>query len=196
MKSIPAILVAAAAALWAPAALAANLTVVKVNAPAVNCVFDPSCTVVANDSTGSLKFTQFDGGFFQSRTFPAGKAGTVGAGKTPYLYRLDLTQGSKFADCVVGMTLNFGPVTQLTYPTNQPGHVFVITTGGLGSDGIKSAEQNGDVITFTFDTPLCGGQTSFFFGLAAANAPQGAAATTFGFGTPGFYQVDARVPQH
>ena len=195
MKSAPAILIAAAA-LFAPAAHGANLTVVKVNAPAVNCVFDPSCTVVVDDSTGSLKFTQFDGGFFQSRTFPVGKPGTVGSGKIAYVYRLDLTEANKFAECVLGLTLNFGPVTQLTYPANQPGHVFVITTGGLGSDAIKSATQDGSVITFTFDTPLCGGQTSFFFGLAAVNAPQAASATTFGSGYPGLYQVDARVPQH
>lgn len=195
MKSIPAIAIAAVA-LFAPAAHCASLTVVKVNAPAVNCVFDSSCKIVVDDGTGSLKFTQFAGGLFQSRVFPPGKAGTPGAGKIAYLYRLDLTGGNKFADCIVGLTLNFGPVTQLTYPANQPGHVFVVTSGGLGSDGIKSAEQDGDVITFTFDTPLCGGQTSFFFGLAAAKPPQAAAAALFGFGNPGFYQTDARVPQH
>ncbi len=196
MKLTPAMLIAAAAAFCAPAAQAAALTVVNVNAPAVNCVFDASCTIVVNDGTGGLQFTQFVGGFFQSRVFPPGKAGTPSAGKIAYLYRLDLTGGNKFADCLVGLTLNFGPVVKLNYLPNTPADVFVITTGGLGSDGIKSADQEGDVIIFTFNTPLCGGQTSFFFGLAAAKPPQAATATLFGFGSPGFYQTDAKVPQH
>lgn len=196
MKLTPAILIAAAAALCAPAAQANSLTVVNVNAPKINCVFDASCTVVVNDSTGSLQFTQFNGGFFQSRTFPPGKAGTPGAGTIAYLYRLDLTQANKFADCLVGLTLNFGPVLTMNYLPNTPSQIFVITTGGLGSDGFQSADQEGDVITFTFSTPLCGGQTSFFFGLASAKPPQAATMTLFGYGAQGFYQTDARVPQH
>lgn len=196
MKLTPAILIAAAAAFCAPAAQATNLTVVNVNAPKINCVFDASCTIVVNDSVGSLQFTQFVGGFFQSRTFPVAKPGTPGAGKIGYLYRLDLTQANKFADCLVGLNLNVGPVVTLNYLPNTPSQVFVITTGGLGSDGIQSADQEGDVITFTFNTPLCGGQTSFFFGLASAKPPQAATMTLFGFGNPGFYQTDARVPQH
>jgi hypothetical protein len=43
---------------------------------------------------------------------------------------------------------------------------------------------------------LCGGQTSYFFGLAAKKPPQAATTTLFGFGAQGFYQTDARVPQH
>jgi hypothetical protein len=40
----------------------------------------------------------------------------------------------------------------LNYLPNTPAQVFVITTGGLGSDGIQSADQQGGVITFTFST--------------------------------------------
>jgi hypothetical protein len=86
--------------------------------------------------------------------------------------------------------VNFGPVVQLTYPQNQPGQVYVITQGGLGSVGIQSAEQDGDVITFTFNGYLCAGQSSYFFGMAAATA------TLFGFGTPPFVQTTATTPQH
>jgi hypothetical protein len=197
MKCAPAIFVAAAAALSAPTtAYCTPLTVVNVNAPKINCVFDASCKIVVNDSSGSLQFTQFVGGFLQSRTFPVGKAGTPGAGKIAYLYRLDLTQANKFADCVVGLVINFGPITKLNYLPNTPADVFVVTQGGLGSDAIASAEQDGDVITFTFSTPLCGGQTSYFFGLASAKAPQPATATLFGFGAQGVYETDARTPQH
>lgn len=84
----------------------------------------------------------------------------------------------------------------MNYLPNTPSQVFVITAGGLGSDGIQSADQEGDAITFTFSTPLCGGQTSYFFGLAAKKPPQAATTTLFGFGAQGFYQTDARVPQH
>lgn len=53
--------------------------------------------------------------------------------------------------------VDFGPVKKLTYPTNQPGDVFVTTQGGLGSVGIKSAEQDGTVIVFSFSKYLCAG---------------------------------------
>ena len=189
-------IVLAGAALLAPPAVAANLTVVKVAAPAVNCVFNASCTVTVNDSVGKLTFSQLgDGAFFQSRTYPA-VAGTPGAGNMAYEYRLDLRQANIFAECVAGLVLNFGTVTKLTYPQNQPAHVFVITQGGLGSVGIKSAEQDGNVITFTFEKYLCAGETSFFFGLAATGAPTAASATLFGPGSPGFIAINARVPTH
>jgi hypothetical protein len=197
MKSLPAILIAAAAALSAPLpAHAADLTVVNVSAPAVNCVFNTSCTVVVTDSTGTLQYTPLgESAFLQTRTYP-GNAGTPGAGTTAYEYRVDLTQATGYTECLAGVVVNFGPVVQLTYPQNQPAQVYVITQGGLGSVGIQSAEQDGDVITFTFSGYLCAGQSSYFFGLAAANAPQSTTATLFGFGSPAFVQTDARTPQH
>lgn len=197
MKTALALVMAATAALWAPqAGHCAALTVVNVSAPALNCVFDKSCKVAVDDTNGTLQFTPFgSGALLQSRTYP-GAAGTPGAGTTAYLYRVDLTQGTKFTECLVGLVLNFGPVVQLTYPTNQPGQVFVVTQGGLGSVGLKSAEQDGTVITFTFSTPLCAGQSSDFFGLAAAKGPQQATATLFGFGNPPFVATTARTPQH
>jgi hypothetical protein len=197
MKPVPVIVIAAAAALWPlEPANSANLTVVEVGAPAVNCVFDSNCKVVVDDSSGTLAYAPLgSGGFLQSRTYP-GMPGTPGAGTTAYEYRIDLTAANPFADCLAGVVINFGPVKQLTYPKAQPGHVFVTTQGGLGSVGIQSAELDGDVITFTFSTYLCGGQTSYFFGLASAAAPQTATATLFGIGNPPFIQVDARTPTH
>jgi hypothetical protein len=197
MKSKPAIVIAAAAGFWPlQPANSANLTVVEVSAPAVNCVFNSSCTVVVDDSTGTLANTPLgSGGFLQSRTYP-GMPGTPGAGTTAYEYRVDLRAANPFADCLAGVVINFGPVKELTYPQAQPAHVFVTTQGGLGSVGIQSAEQDGDVITFTFSTYLCGGETSYFFGLASTTAPQSATATLFGIGSPPFIQVDARTPTH
>lgn len=188
----------AIAAAWsAPlAAQAGALTVVKVAAPAINCVFDASCTVTVNDSTGNLDFSALGkNAFLQSRTFTA-VAGTPGAGTTAYLYRVDIRTAEKATECLAGLVLNVGPVKSLTYPPNQPGHVFVVTQGGLGDIGIKSADQDGDVVTFTFDGFLCAGHTSFFFGLAAAGAPHTVQALLYGFGEPAFVQVAARAPQH
>lgn len=196
MKFIAGIL-AVITALFAPgAAQAAALKVVNVNAPAVNCVFDATCKIIVSDTVGNLTFTPLgNGARLQSRTFAA-KPGTPAAGKTGYLYRVDLTNGAGFTECTAGLVVNFGPVASLPYAQPGTSEVFVITTGGLGSVGVKSAQQDGDVITFIFDKYLCAGQTSFFFGLAAAKGPVMASATLFGMGEPAFVQVDARVPQH
>ncbi len=196
MKSAAALVIVAAVALAAPAQGAA-LTVVKVSAPQVNCVFNASCTITVDNSTGTFKDTLYGpGAFLQSRTYP-GQPGTPGAGTTGYEYRLDLTSAPKLVSgCVAGITIDFGPVVKLTYPPNQPAHVFVVTQGGLGSVGIRSAEQDGDVISFWFDGYLCAGQTSFFFGLAARTKPITGTAVTFGPGSPGFIQTAARMPEH
>lgn len=195
MKSASALTIAAA--LLAPAwAQASSLTVVKVAAPAVNCVFDSSCTVVVNDSIGDLQYSPLGkNAFVQTRTY-AGKPGTPGAGTTAYVYRVALDQGAKGSDCIVGMVVDFGPVKALTYPQNQLGHVFVVTQGGIGSVGVKSAEHDGDVIIFTFDAPVCAGATTYFFGIAATGAPKAASTTLFGYGEPPFVQTAARVPVH
>jgi hypothetical protein len=196
MKYIRGVVIAAAAVLALGDAQAATLKVVTVAAPAINCVFDASCKVVVTDNVGNLTFTPLGAGArLQSRTFAA-KAGTPGAGTTAYLYRVDLTQGAGFTECTVGLVVNFGPVTKLPYVANTPADVFVVTQGGLGTVGVKSAEQDGDVITFTFDKYLCAGQTSFFFGMAAAKAPMTNAATLYGFGNPPFVQATARAPTH
>src|SRR5581483_1139203 len=75
----------------AGAATAGSLTIVKVGAPAVNCVFQPSCTIPVSDTTGPADLGGAAGsGFLQSRTY-SGAPGTPAAGKTGYEYRLDLT---------------------------------------------------------------------------------------------------------
>ena len=187
----------ALAALAATGAEAAALTVFNVSAPQINCVFNPTCTVTVGDSVENLTFTPFGtGAFVQSRTYP-GQPNTPAAGATAYEYRIDLRNADKYTDCIVGMVINFGPALQLPVgPNNAKGHVFVTTQGGLGSVGIKSAEQDGAVITFTFDKYLCAGATSYFFGLAASKAPMASTGALFGFGAAPFIQTDVRVPQH
>ena len=198
MKILPVIFGAAAvAALAQTQAGAAALTVVNVNAPAVNCVFNITCIVTVTDTVDTLQYSPLgDGARLQSRTYE-GKPGTPAAGHTAYLYRVDLTQGAGWTNCLVGLTLDFGPVAKVPYVKNQkPAEVFVITTGGLGTVGIKSAEHDGNAVTVMFSEYLCAGKSSYFFGLAAAKPPQKIGAALFGIGSPPFVQAAARVPQH
>lgn len=186
------------------AAHAENLLVVEVNAPAVNCVFQSSCTITVNDSIGkiALPFIAVPGtAWLQSRTFTAA-AGTPAAGQTGYLYRVSLTEASGNADCLGGLVLNFGPVTKLPYKPGVMADVFVITTGGLGTISLSGAVKTGNVIEFTFSKPLCLSgppniaNTTFFFGLAAGTTPSAATAGIWAIGSQPYYDVDARVPTH
>jgi hypothetical protein len=180
------------------------LKVVTVAAPAVNCVYDKSCTIVVNDSVGQLALGNLDApntAWLQSRTF-TGAAGTPGAGLTGYEYRLDMTQASGSLECVGGVVIDFGPVTQLPFASSTPADVYVVTQGGLGTIGLASALQSGDVITFTFDKAICASEpansanTTYFFGLASAKPPVAISAGIFGTGSPPYYAVPALAPNH
>jgi hypothetical protein len=194
----------AAFALMSLAAQAQVLTVVEVGAPAVNCVFNPSCTITVSDTVGFISLPYLavpQTAWLQSRTF-TGASGTPGAGKTGYMYRISLTQAAGTADCLGGLVVNFGPVAKLPYKNNQLADVFVVTTGGLGTISLKSAEKFANVIEFTLAKQLClaGGpdqnNTTFFFGLAADTAPMPITAQIFSTGSPPLYNVGARVPTH
>src|SRR5262245_7731923 len=118
------------------------------------------------------------------------------------MYRISLTQAAGSADCLGGLVLNFGPALKLPYAPNKAADVFVITSGGLGSIGLKSAERFGEVIVFELANPWGrdGGRNlatpPFFFGLAADTPSRPPAAQIFSSGTPPLYSVDARVPSH
>ena len=171
----------------AASAAAAPLTVVTVGSPAINCKFDTDCKITVNDTSANFTLPGTSGSaFLQSRTFPPGQAGTIGVGKTAYLYRLDLRNlvGLTVAPCVNQLKVTFGPVAGLDYNGNgQPDQVFVVTSGGLGSVGPSSADKTGNVITFNFATPVCSGSSpgngdsSYFFGLASTQAPVAITAT-------------------
>ena len=192
-----------ALAMFPLAADAQVLKIVEVNAPAINCVFDTDCRITVTDTTGNLLLPTLMPGtaWLQSRTF-ASEAGTPGAGTTGYEYRLSMTQTSGNAECVTGLNLNFGPHKPLPYKDGALADVFVVTTGGLGTIGLASAERFGDVIVFEFKSPLCADgppdirRTTFFFGLAATAAPMHVTATVPVIGVPPLYALDARVPTH
>lgn len=168
--------------LWASTAQAAPLSIVQVSAPPINCVFDASCTVVVNDTTAPIALTGSGTGFFQSRTF-RGLPGSAAAGRYAYLYRVDLRQavGTLSLGCVNSVTVNFGPVVS-TLDFNGDGtstdQVFVVSSGGIGTIGLASADKVGNQITFTFSSPVCAGsrpgagQSSFFWGLVSTAQPR------------------------
>src|ERR1700741_1924129 len=172
------LIVLAALAMLPGAAEAQKLKVVEVSAPAINCVFNASCTITVSDTVGNILLPTVLPGtaWLQSRTF-SGQPGTPAAGLTGYKYRITMPQASGAADCMTGFTLNFGSHKPLPYKDATPADVFVVTGGGLGTIGLKSAERFGDAIEFTLTTPLCLSgpadikNTTFFIGLAAATAP-------------------------
>ncbi|HEU0081963.1 MAG TPA: hypothetical protein VFQ87_03750 [Bradyrhizobium sp.] len=187
------------------AAVAAPLTVVNVAAPDINCVFETDCTIVVTDSIGNIPLPSVTGtARLQSRTF-AGQSDAPAAGKTGYEYRVDMTQATAIGDvaCVTGLNVDFGPVTKLQYNKVGPlDDVFVVTKGGLGTIGLASAEQDGNIVTFTFDQPVCAadssgpGNTTFFFGLASVHPPKAIVATIEAPGVFPDLNVKARAPAH
>jgi len=183
--------------------LGQNLSFVAVKAPDINCKFDPSCKIVVTDSVGQFTLKGATGeGRLQSRTWPDGKPGTVGAGLTAYLYRIDLSSVVAVTTeaCVSELRLDFGSVAPVDYDgSGKPKDIFVIKEGGVGSLGPTSAKKSGSTIVFSFANPVCPGSSpgtgvsSFFFGLASKQLPHAANAQitdTMG----GVYTVSVRVP--
>ena len=189
----------------ASGAQAAPLSVVDVAAPAINCVFNatpipnappPACQVVVNDSIGVFTPPGDIGtARLQSRTYP-GTAPAPAAGDMAYVYRVDLTEvkGVTAANCVTKLALKFGPVVKLPYSASGAADIFVVTTGGLGSVKIASADQIGGTITFTFAQPVCPGDTSYFFGLASKSVNPVAGKATVSFSLGGSTITGDRVP--
>jgi len=182
---------------------AAPLKVVNVSAPAINCVFNPTCTVTVNDTSDNVTLSAGGTGFLQSRTY-RGAAGSPAAGLFAYEYRLDLRNavGALNIACINWMTISFGPVVgSLNYGGDaRPDQVFVVTGGGIGTIGIASAIQTGSNIRFNFTSPICEGgapgkgDSSFFWGLVSKQPPKFVTATLH---EPGgaTHVVKARSPQ-
>ena len=155
---------------------AATLKIVNVGAPAINCVFNASCTVGVSDLKDNFPLSGGGAGVFQSRTFK-GASGSPAAGLFAYEYRLDLRNavGVTALSCVDWVSVNFGPVAgTLDFNADKkPDQVFVVSNGGLGTVGLASAVQTGSNIRFKFKTPVCAGSSpgkgdsSLFWGLVS-----------------------------
>lgn len=168
------------------AAKAATLKIVNVGAPAINCVFNISCTVGVSDTKENFPLSAGGTGIFQSRTFK-GVTGSPAAGLFAYEYRMDLSNavGVTALSCVDWVSVNFGPVVgTLDFGADKKNdQVFVVTDGGLGTIGLASAVQTGSTIRFKFKAPVCAGSTagkgdsSFFWGLVSKKSAKNITAT-------------------
>jgi hypothetical protein len=157
------------------------LKVVNVSAPAINCVFNPTCTVTVNDTSDNITLSAGGTGFLQSRTY-TGHPGSPAAGLYAYQYRIDLRNavGITAISCVDWISFDFDPVVS-TLDYNGDGitgdQVFVIIGGGIGTIGIASADKIGNTITFKFKSPVCAGgrpgagDSTFFWGLVSKTPP-------------------------
>lgn len=165
------LLAAFACAALAHAAAAQPMNIVTVGAPAINCLFNTSCSVVVSDHTAPV----LGGGFLQSRTFQA-QPGSPMAGKWVYQYRLDLTNATAAAaaPAVTSMSIQVPsiPAADFNGDGNATDNLFVVTSGGLGTVGPSSANLYGDTLHVMFAPPVPGGTTSYFFGFLSDTQPQ------------------------
>ena len=174
---------------------AGPLNVVNVNAPKINYLFSPSGRVAVIDtvsrfSTNLPPITVTNGstatvtngmlsGFLQSRTYE-GQPGTAQAGNYAYVYRLALSRVTGPGTVSLNsMTVNFSPYVSFDYGNGRNYQVFVVTSGGLGSDGVASATVSGSQVTFNFSHPLTisgtRAQTTCYFGMISSTPPVAAA---------------------
>jgi concanavalin A-like lectin/glucanase superfamily protein/tyrosinase-like protein len=190
-------LLSGALVLSASAASALVLPISPVGAPAVNCVFSPTCVLPVTDTSDPITLPGGAGsGFLQSRTF-AGEPGSQAEGLTGYEYRIDLRniRGITFVPCVDKFIVDFGPGSSLDYDGDGDlERIYVVTAGGLGTVAPSSADKAGNVITFTFAPAVCAGDSSYFFGLASPRPPR-VVTTQLHTVTNDTVNVQARVPE-
>lgn len=187
-RHVAAVLILAVAAPGGALAQSGPLTIVTVDAKELPCTYDKGCKAPMTDSTATIEMSNTIGHLPQprlhTRTVP-GVAGAPAAGKTGYLYRLDMTNavGSMSVPCVTALTLDVGPTVKFEYfKGGANADVFVIDKGGAGTVGLSKAERAGNGITFTFRKPVCtgsgpgGGESSLLFGVTSDRPPRASTA--------------------
>lgn len=186
-----------AAAVWPMPAHTMDLAIVEQSMSRFICVFGAVCSnpTVPGDIDALPSLQRGSDPRLQSFSFEA-RAGTPAAGATVYVYRVDLGRADSFTECLAGLVMNFGPPAPMPFNTANAAQVFVITSGGLGSVAVKSADLDGDFIQFNFDDALCSGQSSLFFGLTSKNPPVSSIAMLFGYGSPPITEATAHTPRH
>lgn len=181
---------------------AAPLRVVNVSAPAINCIFNPSCTVTVNDTSDNIPMSTGGTGLLQTRTY-TGAPGAPAPWANVYEYRVNLTNavGATAISCIDWMRIDFKEVAILDFNSDsRPDQVFVVTGGGIGTIGLASAIQTGTSIRFNFTSPICEGggpgrgDSSFFWGLVSKTPPKMVMATLHEAGGV-THSVKARAPK-
>lgn len=164
------------------------LTVVTVDAKDVACIYDKGCKLAGTDSTANVEMSNTIGHLPQPRLHVrtvVGAAGSPAAGKTGYLYRIDMTNavGSLSLPCVTTLALDAGPTLKYEYfKGGANADIFVVNTGLPGTIGVSKAERFGNGVTVTFRKGVCtgsgpgGGESSFFFGFTSDRAPRASTA--------------------
>jgi hypothetical protein len=178
----------------------AQLKIVNVNAPAINCLFSTNCTVIVDDSTSPITFTNATGitgsGFLQSRTFQ-GLPGTPEAGLYAYVYRiaLDDVHGNPSNNYISSLNLDFTSIVPFDYNGQYSNAVWVVTSGGLGVVGPSRAAATTTNITFSFNPPVAAGMSSYFFGVISPAPPTNSTAHLAGVQADAFApQLNANIP--
>ena len=184
------------------------LTIVTVDAAALLCTYDTSCKTKTIDSTVAFGMPDIIGHLPQPRLHTRtvlGGAGSPAAGKTGYLYRLDMTNvvGALAVSCTTALKIDVGPTIKSEYfKGGANADVFVVDKGGAGTIGLSKAERAGSGVTFIFRKSICvgtgpgGGESSLFFGLTSDHPPKAATAQLQIAGGPpkGATVVTAKAP--
>lgn len=180
-----------------------TLRVVNVKAPDINYVFDSSGRVTGDDTVATIPIPVSGTSSLQTRTY-VGSPGAPAEGLYAYEYRIDLRDatGIVHIPAIRSLRINFGPIVRsLDYNGDgRPDDVYVITSGGLGSIGLRSAKRKGDTIKFTFDPAVAAGgrpgtgESSFFFGLVSTKPPKFSTATVTEARAGRRYDVQVRTP--
>lgn len=196
-----------AAALFASpgASQATPLSFVDIDAHAISCLFSRNCKISSHDTAGDIPLPSSASGkaWLRSRTF-RGARGSPAAGKRGYQYQVDLTHATSLADapCVTELALDFGEIIPLKYGSaGFANHGYVVARGESPSVRLFAAETEGNIITFTFNEPVCAGindgsgLASYFVGVTSVHSPKSIVASIRLPGQP-LVKVKARVPDH
>ncbi|MGW8362559.1 M64 family metallopeptidase [Streptomyces wedmorensis] len=153
-----------------------TLRAVDVTSTIIECVFDPSGTAVPDDIASAIRIAGATGsGSLRSRLYPRGIAGSAGAGKYPYEYRVDMTpvSGPLPASAVRTLSLDFGPVSRVDYDGTGGADLFVTAQGGPGTVRPVSVTQRGNRLTIDFGTPgVAAGNSGLLLGLTSDHPPR------------------------
>jgi hypothetical protein len=191
------------------------LSIAEVSAPAINCIFDPACTIVVDDTASAIPFPGWpaDAPFFiQTRTYK-GAPGSPAAGLYGYEYRVDLNHPEGMtgpAEGIFEVSLTFGPNVPMDFDGSGTLNDVYITTEGAVGDVAPAVVRNGNRILFDFAAEtvdmlvaaLYPGSSSFFVGLVSTQPPTAVtvdidhdAADGFAFNGIPTESVSGRAPQ-